>query len=128
MTAGRPTKYREEFCEIIKKELSKGHSVQAASATLGVASETVYQWKKIYPKFSDSIKEGLDLGLQLFEKLLVAKVSGQSVKGFDSKKSDTACLIFALKTRFHKIYGDVSKHEVDIKTVEVNIESQDAGL
>lgn len=112
MSAGRPTKYNPEMCEIIKKELAKGHSIQAAASVLEVCSDTVYEWRKVHPEFSESIREGLDLGLKMFEKILMAKVSGQKIDNFDSKKSDTSCLIFAMKTRFHKVYGDVQKHEI----------------
>jgi len=107
----RPTKYKRAFCKIAEDYLAQGYSKEACAGELGVSRDTLYEWIKRHTEFSDSIKKGEAKGLAWYEKLLRAKISGQDIKGFDPKKSDTACLIFALKTRFHQVYGDRIKFE-----------------
>jgi hypothetical protein len=52
---GRPTKYRPAFCEQAIELGRLGKSVTQIAYSLGITKETVYQWVKIYPEFSDAI-------------------------------------------------------------------------
>jgi transposase len=106
VAAGRPTKYRKKFCQTAIDTLAQGYSIAGVCADIGISRDTLYRWMKEHPEFSDSIKKGKELGQKKFETILLAKLSGKQIKDFDPKKSDTACLIFALKTRFHKEYGN----------------------
>jgi hypothetical protein len=112
MTAGRPTKYKEEYCQIMEDQLAKGHSITATTHMVGgVNKSTIYEWKDKHPEFSDSISRGFAKGLQMFEGLLMGKMNGTK------KNVDTSCLIFVLKTRFHKEYGEIQKHEVEVSSI-----------
>lgn len=51
---GRPSGYRDEFCEIIEDMGREGKSVAQMAARLDVSKETVYQWVKAHPEFSDA--------------------------------------------------------------------------
>jgi len=108
---GRPTKYKKELCDIAENHLAEGYSKEATAGLIGICKDTFYNWMKKHKPFSDAIKRGEAKGLAWYEKILRAKMSGQDLKNFDPKKSDTSCLIFALKTRFHKVYGDRMKFE-----------------
>ena len=120
---GQPTKYRPEHCQTIEDELAKGYSVTASAATLNVHLDTVYEWKKVYPEFSEAIKRGQAKSLQFFENALMGKVNGTN------RKADTSCLIFALKTRFHKTWGEKQKIEQEtthkIQSIEELIETSE---
>ena len=124
MSGGRPSKYNPEFCEIVESEMAKGHSVTACAATIGVTKSTIYEWKKVHKEFSDAISRGYSLGLKYFEELLIGKMNGSK------RNVDTSCLIFALKTRFHKEYGEIQKldHSGEIKVNQIDVDSDDSGL
>ncbi len=115
---GRPSKYKEEYCQIAEDFLAKGFSKLALAGELGICDKTIYNWMEKHPDFLHSIKKGEQKGLRFFEKILIAKLSGQEIAGFDSRKSDTACLLFTLKTRFYRIYGDKSKLELSVDDLE----------
>ena len=54
--AGQPTKYKEEYCEKIVEFMSVGGSLTQFAASIDVCRETVYEWGRVHPKFSDAIK------------------------------------------------------------------------
>ncbi len=104
-------KYKKEFCEMLVKHMSQGYSFASFPAVIGVCRTTLYEWEKNRPAFKKAKKQGEAAALKMFERILTAKISGQKIDNFDPKKSDTACLIFALKTRFHRQYGEKQKLE-----------------
>ena len=65
--------------------------------------------------FNEEFEAAKDLafayGQMFYEKRLAVKTSGQKLEGINAKDIDTSCLIFALKTRFHKTYGERQKIE-----------------
>ena len=128
MPPGQPTLYKEEYCKVAIDTLSKGHSIAAVAAQCGVCRTTIYNWMEEHPRFLNSIKHGESKGQEWFEKILLAKVSGQKIKGFDHNRSSDSCLIFALKTRFHKDYGNKDKIELETKApiiLNYNIDDDD---
>ena len=58
MPAGRPTKYKKEFCERIPVLMAEGMSKIEVCAELGFSVETFYVWQEKYKKFSDAIEKG----------------------------------------------------------------------
>lgn len=60
---GRPTKYKEEYCSLVEKYLlTTGKEqmelpmVEGFALFLGVHRDTLYEWEKKYPKFSDALE------------------------------------------------------------------------
>jgi hypothetical protein len=98
--------------------MSQGYSVTATAAYLGVCKDTLYRWVKEKPEFSDAISRGYALGLQYFENLLIGKTNGTK------RNVDTSCILFILKTRFHKEYGDLQKHEVSVSQITIKKEDE----
>lgn len=128
MVMGRKPRYKKKFCKMLIDHMSNGNSFRTFSLKAGVTRKTLYEWANKYPEFADAKAIGEDGCLAFFEKILVAKMSGQDIKKFDPKKSDTACLLFAMKTRFYKIYGDVQKHEIAAEVSHIKIDKQDEEL
>ena len=61
---GRPTKYTpdtfkkiEEYLASCGKEQTSLPTVEGLAIYLDIRTETIYQWAKIYPEFSDTIKK-----------------------------------------------------------------------
>jgi len=129
MAGGRPMKYKKAYCKIAENVLAEGFSMAVVAADCDVTRETIYNWMENHPEFFDSIKRGQQKGQAYYERLLKAKVAGQKVKNFDPKLSDTACLIFALKTRFHKDFGNKDKLDVtQTAEIKIHIDEDDQDL
>lgn len=86
--------------------MSKGYSFETFAAVINVARSTMYKWKEIYPEFSEAKEIAFAKSQHFFEQRLMAKLYGQKINGVTVKDIDTACLIFALKTRFRKDYSE----------------------
>ena len=70
MAAGRPTKYKPEYCQAIKDffnieptQIIDGKTVaidlpfiQSFSRTIGVSKSTLYKWAEEHEEFSDALK------------------------------------------------------------------------
>lgn len=55
---GRPTKYKEEYNELVYNYCLLGAIDEELASFLDVHVSTIHQWKLDYPDFSDSIKRG----------------------------------------------------------------------
>ncbi len=63
MPAGRPSKYREEMCEIVLEAMKQGKPKEVLGAYIGVDEATIYDWinpdsPRFKPEFSKAIKQG----------------------------------------------------------------------
>ena len=121
--------YKENYPDLLIKHMSQGLSFSTFGATVGVARQTCYEWVDKYPEFKEAKSIGEQKAQDFMEKRLLIKLSGQNVKGIDTKKIDSRLLEFALKTRFYKDYGDKSKHQNDVSgTININIDKDDVDL
>ena len=51
----RPTSYRPEFCDQVIEYGKAGKSLAWMAAELDVSKDTVYEWAKVHPEFSDAL-------------------------------------------------------------------------
>ena len=58
---GRPTKYKPEFAEQAYKLCLLGFIDKDLAAFFEVNEDSINEWKKVYPEFSESLKNGKDL-------------------------------------------------------------------
>jgi len=110
MHKGNP-KYRKKFDQMLVEHMAKGLSFASFGAVIDVSRKCMYEWVDKHPSFGKSKSIGVMKAQLHFERILAAKISGQTVKNFDSRKSDTACLLFALKTRFRATYNEEDEGE-----------------
>ena len=105
--------YKRKYCDELIKHMGQGHSFSTFSVVANVTRTALYDWVDKYPEFSDAKQKAEQKAKTFLETRLMAKIAGQdlSKSGINVKNIDTACLIFALKTRFYKEYGDKSKVE-----------------
>ena len=120
----KQSRYKPEYCDKLIAHMSKGLSIDTFGATVNVSRATIYEWASRHREFAEAKEKAIQKAQDFMESRLMAKISGQELKGVDVKKIDTTCLIFALKTRFHKTYGDRQKLEHDVtdkakKTIEL---------
>lgn len=92
---GRPTLYREEYCDKAVELMTKGYSKEAVAGALGVSKQCLYEWIEKHQEFGDAIKKG-ETASQLFWE-------GLGIQGIILGKSETfaqGAWAFNMKARF----------------------------
>lgn len=92
---GRPTDYREDFCARVIELGREGKSKAQIAAALDVSRDTVHEWTKKHPEFSDAIKRAEELALAWWED---AGQMGMMRQGFNA-----TAFIFQMKNRFRRL-------------------------
>ena len=59
MPAGRPTKYKPEFCDVVVNVGEEGETLVGMAEACDVSRETINEWIREHPEFSDAVKRGL---------------------------------------------------------------------
>ena len=94
---GRPSKYKEKFCDQVIEYGKQGLSVTQMALELDIHKDTLYEWKKVYPEFSDAIKKARDYSQAYWENALAKAALGKN----DADTVPNATLmIFQMKNRF----------------------------
>ena len=93
---GRPTKYKEEYCEKLMEHMKQGFSFESFGAIIGVHRDTLYEWELHHSEFSDSKKKGVELSRLFWEKMGMEGAQGK-IQGFRD-----VSFIFQFKNRFDK--------------------------
>lgn len=79
---GRPTKYSKDFCPMLVEYMSKGLSLEAFVARIGITRETLYQWVDKYPDFKHAFSIGKGASQEFWElRGIEAMRWGSSVNG-----------------------------------------------
>lgn len=58
MPAGRPTKYKKEYCEMLVEFMGRPMPYEAFAGLIGVSFDVLYDWEKKHPEFLQAKKEG----------------------------------------------------------------------
>ena len=110
---GRPTKYRESFCEDLKEHMAGGLSFECFGPAIGVAQSSVENWIKVHEKFLGAKKEGFALSRDFYEKVGRQGMLGK-IPGFN-----TTVWIFNMKNRFMwRDKHDITSGEKSLAPVE----------
>ena len=128
---GRKPLYKEEYCQKLIDHLTQGFTIDTFGGEINVTRKTVYEWFDKYPDFAEAKDIGVAKSQKFYEQRLVAKLSGATdqlkKQGINTKDIDTSCLIFALKTRFHKTFSEKVEHKHD-GNINITIDNQDSDL
>lgn len=101
---GRPTKYREEFCEKVIELGKQGYSKAMIAASLDIARETLDQWIDLIPDFSDAMKIAITQSQFWWEKTAQENLGNNQFNSPLWSKS--------MPARFPRDYSDRSKVEL----------------
>jgi len=96
--AGRPTKYKPEYCDRLIEWMSKGMSFETFGHEVGVVKDTLYGWVREYPEFSDAKKRAFLAAQVFWEKMAIDHMV--SPNGEDGFTFNTSSWIFNMKNRF----------------------------
>lgn len=116
---GRPSKYKPEYCEMLYEHLAEGYSVRSFGGRIRVCEDTLYEWFKVYPEFSETKKEGVLAGLYSYEQDCKKMYKGEFEGG------NATALVWFGKNR----HGWTDKQEVNQSTeIKISIDKEDAKL
>jgi hypothetical protein len=110
---GQSSKFKHEYCEDLIRWFKAGNSYTPFALEVGVNPDTLYQWEKDYPEWKEAKASAMVAGKKWLEDKLAIKLGEFRRGGANPKDIDLGCLLFALKTRYWKDYGDKSKLELD---------------
>ena len=74
---GRPTKYKSEYAEQAYIACKEGFTDKKLAELFKVNPDTIYEWQKVHPEFTESLKRGKDeFDSNVIEKSLVKRATG----------------------------------------------------
>jgi len=109
--SGRPTKYNEELCDEVISLGKQGFSITQIAYELDIHKDTLYEWKKKHPEFSDAIKKARDYAQGFWEHQLRTAALGMNPEGVTPNPT---LMIFQMKNRFPDEWREkqTTEHEV----------------
>ncbi len=131
MPAGRPTEFKPEYVEQVKKLCLLGATDDEIADFFGVTRVTIYRWKLVHDTFCSAIKSAKEFADERVERSLYQKATGydyreqqaikvkvekdqEKVEVVDVQKhapAETVAAIFWLKNRRKAEWRD--RHEVE---------------
>jgi hypothetical protein len=123
---GRPSKYKPEFCQLGYNYCLLGATDKGLASFFEVSEDTIHEWKKVYPEFSESLKAGKEQADAVVASSLFHRATGFSHPDTDIKifkgriiktpltkhyPPDSTAAIFWLKNRNPKQWRD--KQEIE---------------
>jgi hypothetical protein len=94
---GRPSEYKEEYCEKVIELMKDGASKAEVCLELSCAFQTFLDWQKQNPNFLEAVKRGLHLSKGKWEQI-GRKAAFGNVENFNA-----TAWIFNMKNRFSKL-------------------------
>jgi hypothetical protein len=91
---GRPTQYKEEYCELLIEFMKKGYSFEAFGAELSVAKKTLYLWLDKHPEFVHAKDIATSHSRKFWETIAIEACKGEI------KIPAQAVWVFNMKNRF----------------------------
>lgn len=87
---GRPSKYSPHYCDEVVAAMGEGLSLTAFAGMIGVSKDTVYEWIKEHPDFSDAVSRARPKRLMYLERRFLDAETGAraSTHQFALKNAD----------------------------------------
>lgn len=143
---GRPSSYKPEYATQALKLCRLGATDKELADFFSVNVDTVHEWKKVHPEFSDSLKAGKELAdAEVADKLFkratgyehsAVKISAtpdgrEHITEYTEKYApDTTACIFWLKNRRPDLWRDKTEQKMtgDITVTGQTKEQRDAAV
>jgi len=112
MPAGRPSKYKLEYCDMLIQHMSEGLSFESFGGIVDVCKDTLYEWARNHKEFSYAKKTARSKCLLFWERLGKAGTVGlKQLKNKDGSVTDlkgfnAAMWIYNMKCRFREEWHD----------------------
>jgi hypothetical protein len=116
--SGAKTKYRSSFPEMLIEHMGEGSSYTSFAAKIGVHIDTLYEWEKVHPKFTEAKKVAFsksqgyweDLGKKMAENGNAAVWKFNMKNRFGWRESENKLLDVKVETKSYGLAFDLSKH------------------
>lgn len=99
---GRPTKFKEEYCELLEQKMAEGFTHRAFCAELSITEDTFYRWLNKHAHFSEAHKKGKNKQHHWWEQLGRAAAAGKI------ENANTGIFVWMSKN----VLGYRDKHEI----------------
>lgn len=102
---GRPSKYKDEYCQQLIDFLSEGYSLEAFCGKIGISKDTLYNWFDKHSAFSYAKSIAVSKSLEWWEKQGITglwDITEHYSKGeltHITKKLNSTVWIFSMKNR-----------------------------
>ena len=120
---GRPTTYKEEYCDEIIEHMKSGKSLASFAASLGTHRQVIYQWMDKNEEFKDACKAAQELSQIWWEEFAMQAASGRIYDKVHEGKYDKHnpnMIQFMMSRRFKDFYRD-KQNKDDEKKQNFNI-------
>lgn len=117
MPAGRPTDYKEAYCEEVVNFMAQGYSLTAFAGEIGVSRQTITNWMDAHPEFLASVKKGKAKCARWWEDFARGAATGE-LQG----KGAATISIFGLKNMAPDDWAD--KQQVDHRSSDGSMTPQ----
>lgn len=111
---GRPSDYKQEYCDIVIKLGTEGKSYTQIAVDLGITRKTLYAWGEAHPEFLNALERARECAQAWWER--------QGMLGMWADKFNAAVWNKSMSCRFPDDYTDKTKQEMSGKqelTVEI---------
>ena len=105
---GRPSQYRDEFCETIITEGFKGKSVAQMAIACGVSKRTLLNWAEQYPDFLHALDVAKTASLDWWETIAQTHL----VESHQGEKVNASLWSRSMAARFPDDYTEKNKTEL----------------
>lgn len=125
MTAGRPSKYSEAYCNEVIQHMATGASMASFAGEIGVARSTLNEWMEANPEFSEAVKVGKAKCAAWWETKL------RNIADAGGGPGAATASIFGLKNMAAEDWREKTETETYGKgggPIQVNISSDDSAL
>lgn len=102
---GRPSLYKPEYCETAIFLMGQGYSIAGLAGHLKVSRQTVYQWEKDHPEFSDALNAARAASAAWWERQAILLATGDG-------QGNASVVIFGLKNRVADEWRDKNQTEI----------------
>lgn len=103
---GRPTRYKEEYCEQAYQLCLLGYTDEGLSKYFGVSERTINHWKSEFPQFLQSVRDGKEIADM--------DVVGELFRGAKDK-----VVIEQQAFKVKSVTWDDKGHRIEKETIEV---------
>ena len=116
---GRPTAYREKYCDQVIEHLKDGKSLASFASAIGTHREVLWHWRKKEVAFNNACNTAIEGAIEYWEGKAAECALGEYVE-YNSdgkqvgKRPNSGMIQFIMKQRFYRDYNRQPSQEIDV--------------